>query len=189
MCIRDSVYGGFVTVDASTPFGPYTITLPSPVTVPGAQFELMMNQSSPITIATPVGWIGGASGSYESTRVLTVATVGPHNRFYSDGANWNMLSVSGYNAAGDLTATRVNAGAFAINSANINTLFTPIASPSFTGKATVSGTLTTSNDVVINTGATTAARYGRVMSTDQYHAMILRGDINHTAPNYTVAGG
>ena len=27
------------------------------------------------------------------------------------------------------------------------------------------------------------------MSHDQYHAMILRGDINYTAPNYTVAGG
>ena len=27
------------------------------------------------------------------------------------------------------------------------------------------------------------------MSTDQYHAMILRGDIKHSAPNYTVAGG
>ena len=27
------------------------------------------------------------------------------------------------------------------------------------------------------------------MSTDQYHAMILRGDINYSAPNYTVTGG
>ena len=99
-----------------------------------------------------------------------------------------MISVAGYNSGGDLTATRVNAGSFAINSTNINTLFAPIASPSFTGNATVSGTLTTSNDVVINTGAT-GVRYGRVMSHDQYHAMILRGDINYSAPNYTVTGG
>ena len=27
------------------------------------------------------------------------------------------------------------------------------------------------------------------MSTDQSHAMILRGDINYSAPNYTVTGG
>ena len=96
-----------MTVSGTPPFTPYTITLPSPVTVPGAQFELMMDVGIPITIATPAGWIGGVSGSYESTKVLTAATVGPHNRFYSDGVNWNMLSVSGYNSGGDLTATRV----------------------------------------------------------------------------------
>ena len=147
-----------------------------------------MNVGVPITISTPVGWIGGTSGSYESTRVLSSTTSGQHNRFFSYGANWNMLSQAGYGSTGDIAATRVNASEFAINSTNINTLFAPIASPSFTGNATVSGTLTTSNDVVINTGAT-GARYGRVMSHDQYHAMILRGDINYSAPNYTVTGG
>ena len=54
-----------------------------------------------------------------------------------------------------------------------------------TGAARVGG-LTTTNDVVITTGANS---YGRVMSTDQYHAMILRGDINYNATNYTVNGG
>jgi hypothetical protein len=57
-----------------------------------------------------------------------------------------------------------------------------------TGAATVGG-LTTTDDVVINEGATTAVRYGRIMSTDQYHAIILRGDISYAAPNYTVNGG
>jgi hypothetical protein len=59
---------------------------------------------------------------------------------------------------------------------------------SVTGAATVGG-LTTTDDVVINEGATTAVRYGRIMSTDQYHAIILRGDVNYAAPNYTVNGG
>jgi hypothetical protein len=55
---------------------------------------------------------------------------------------------------------------------------------SVTGAATVGG-LTTTNDVMITTGANA---YGRVMSTDQYHAMILRGDIIYNPPNYTVNG-
>ena len=143
------VYGGFVTVSGTPPFTPYTITLPSPVTAPGAQFELMMDVGIPITITTPAGWIGGVSGSYESTKVLTAATVGPHNRFYSDGPNWNMLSVSGYTSGGDLTATRVNAGSFAINNTNITTIFAPRASPTFTGLTTVA-TLTTSGDLTAN---------------------------------------
>ena len=32
-------------------------------------------------------------------------------------------------------------------------------------------------------------RYGRIISEDQYHAIILRGDINYSPPNYTVVGG
>ena len=108
-----------MTVSGTPPFTPYTITLPSPVTVPGAQFELMMDVGIPITITTPAGWIGGVSGSYEATRVLTSAAAGQHNRFFSDGVNWNMLSVSGYGSTGDLVATRVNASEFAINSTNI----------------------------------------------------------------------
>ena len=39
---------------------------------------------------------------------------------------------------------------------------------------------------VANEGATA---YWRIRSVDQYHALILRGDINYTAPNYTVTGG
>ena len=50
---------------------------------------------------------------------------------------------------------------------------------SVTGAAAVGG-LTSTNDVTITTGANS---YGRVMSTDQYHAMILRGDITYTSPN------
>ena len=56
---------------------PYTITLPSPVTVAGAQFDLVLNVNQ-VTITTPVGYIGGASGNYEATRVLTNATAGPN---------------------------------------------------------------------------------------------------------------
>ena len=100
----------------------------SPVTVPGAKFELMLDVGIPITIATPSGWIGGVSGSYVSSRVLSNVTSDPRNRcFYSDGTNWNMLSVAGYNSSGYLTATRVNAGEFAINSTNITTIFAPRA--------------------------------------------------------------
>ena len=150
------------------------------------------------------------SGGYEATRVLTNATTGPHIRFYSDGANWNMLALAAFSSFGDRNVpVFVSATDFRIGGANINTLFAPRASPTFTGTtiaatinatsvtagsltstgtATVQGVLTTNNDVMIATGAVNV-QYGRIMSTDQYHAMILRGDINYTAPNYTVAGG
>ena len=60
-----------------------------------------------------------------------------------------------------------------------------------TGNAAIPGVLTLNNDLnisnfVANEGATA---YGRLRSVDQYHAVILRGDINYTAPNYTVTGG
>ena len=96
-----------------------------------------MNVGVPITISTPVGWIGRSSGSYEATRVLTSATAGQHNRFYSDGTNWSMKCVAGYTSFGDLTATRVNAAEFANNNTNITTIFAPRASPTFTGLTTV----------------------------------------------------
>jgi hypothetical protein len=52
-----------------------------------------------------------------------------------------------------------------------------------TGNATISG------DLFVNAGGSLPSRYGRVICEDQYHAMILRGDINYTAPNYTITGG
>jgi hypothetical protein len=202
------VFGSVVTVSGVPPFTPYTITLPSPAAVAGAQFEMMLNVGIPITIATPVGWIGGMSGGYEATKVLSNATSSQHNRFFSDGANWNMISQAGYTHFGELVApTAVSAPEYRLNGNNITTLFAPKASPtltgtttaatlnatsvstqtlSATGNATVQGTLTTNNDLIITTAAPS---YGRVMSTDQYHAIILRGDISYSQPGYTVVGG
>jgi hypothetical protein len=52
-----------------------------------------------------------------------------------------------------------------------------------TGNATIPG------DLFVNAGGSLPSRYGRVICEDQYHAMILRGDIDYTAPNYTITGG
>ena len=52
-----------------------------------------------------------------------------------------------------------------------------------TGNATIPG------DLTVNAGPNALTRYGRIFCEDQYHAMILRGDINYSPPNYTVVGG
>ena len=121
--LGSEVFGGTVTVSGTSS---YTITLPPPVDTAGAQFELMMNVGFPITIATPVGWIGGVSGGYESTKVLSVATTSQHNRFFSDGANWNMISQAGFSHFGDLVVpVRLTAAEIFLGANNITTLFQP----------------------------------------------------------------
>ena len=57
-----------------------------------------------------------------------------------------------------------------------------------TGNVTIPGTVTTNNDVVINEFDSSGRVYGRVMSADRFHAIILRGDIDNVANNYTIAG-
>jgi len=59
MTVPTSVFGGILNI-AGTP--PYTVTLPSPAPVAGAQFELAMNVNQ-VTTTTPVGFIGGFSGN------------------------------------------------------------------------------------------------------------------------------
>ena len=43
------------------------------------------------------------------------------------------------------------------------------------------GTVTTPGDLTANAGPQ-LTRYGRINCEDQYHAMILRGDINYSPP-------
>jgi hypothetical protein len=196
------VFGGIVNV-SGTP--PYTITLPSPVTVTGAQFDMTLSVNQ-VTVTTPVGYIGGVSGGYEASRVLTNATTGQHIRFSSDGANWSMLALAGFTHYGDLNVPAiVSATECQIGGVNINTLFAPRASPTFTGTttaatitatsvsttslsatggATVQGTLTMNSDVVLNIGS---GGYGRVTGPNAAHAIILRGDATSNLANNTYA--
>ena len=97
-----------------------------------------------------------------------------------------MLSLAAFSHYGDLIVPAgVTASEYSINNVNITTLFAPKASPTFTGltttatlnatsvsihtlsttgNATVQGTLSMNNDLIITTAAPS---YGRVMSTDQ----------------------
>ena len=50
------------------------------------------------------------------------------------------------------------------------------------------GNVSIPGDLFVNAGPQ-LTRYGRINCEDQYHAMILRGDITYSQPNYTVTGG
>ena len=122
---------------------------------------MILNVGIPITITTPAGVIGGISGGYESSKVLSNATTSQHNRFSSDGVNWNMISLAGLTHYGDLgVPARVTASEFFIDGDNITSLFAPKISPSFTGLLSASGGVIGSNLILNTTTTLTSAVYG-----------------------------
>ena len=179
--LGSEVFGGTITVSGTAS---YTITLPSPVETAGAQFELMMNVGLPITISTPVGWIGGISGNYEASRVLTSTTASQHNRFFSDGANWNMISQVGITPYGDISIpSRVTASEFFILGNNITTLFAPrsalpqlraritFANPPVVLSSSGAQTLTNTNVALTSTGQYTIT-FPTAVSTNTYGVLV-----------------
>lgn len=73
--------------------GPYTVTLPNPVSFNGAWFIAWSNTASTITLSTPSGAFYGPVGSNTSTYTITAAQT--MMLLASDGYNWIVTRING----------------------------------------------------------------------------------------------
>ena len=81
--LTSAVFGGNVIFIN----GPYTTTLPNPVTYNGASFNVWVNTGSVITLSTPSGGFYGGFGTSATTVALT-PSIAVKYRLFSDGYNW-----------------------------------------------------------------------------------------------------